>query len=149
MNKHYNFVLQLLQSSQFHHNYYNYCNYHVMNKYYNFVFFIHLITLNCLPQKHPLEMFYKKSFLKYFAKFTGKYLYQSLFFFLIKKSLACSFTKKEILVHLFSCEHLFYRIHLDNCFYYHQVYYIDIKLVFHFSNFKKFSFSKLCCPIKR
>ena len=31
-------------------------------------------------QKQPLEAFYKKGVLKNFAKFTGKYLCQSLFF---------------------------------------------------------------------
>ena len=42
--------------------------------------FIHLITLNCVPQKQPPEMFYKKHVLENFAKFTGKHLCQSLFF---------------------------------------------------------------------
>ena len=31
-------------------------------------------------QKQPPDVFYKKGVLKNFAKFTGKYLYQSLFF---------------------------------------------------------------------
>ena len=45
-----------------------------------YYFFIHLITLNGIPQKQPLEMFYKKRVLENSAKFTGKHLCQSLFF---------------------------------------------------------------------
>ena len=40
----------------------------------------------------------KKGVLKNFAKFTGKYLCQSIFF------KACNFIKKEILAQMFPCE---------------------------------------------
>ena len=35
---------------------------------------------NKTRQKQPAEVFYEKSVLRYFSKFTGKYLCQSLFF---------------------------------------------------------------------
>ena len=47
---------------------------------------------NTLIQKQPLGVFYEKGVLRNFAKFTEKYLCQSLFF--IK---ACNFIKKETL----------------------------------------------------
>ena len=52
-------------------------------------------------QKEPPEMFYKKSLLKNFAKFTGKHLNQNLFF---DKGLQF-FKKKKALAQVFSCEH--------------------------------------------
>ena len=42
----------------------------------------------------------KKGVLENFAKFTGKYVCQSLFF----KLQACNFIKKETLTQVFSCE---------------------------------------------
>ena len=45
-----------------------------------YCFFINLITLNCLPQKQPLEMFYKERVPENFAEFAGKDLCQILFF---------------------------------------------------------------------
>ena len=49
------------------------------------------------------EVFCKKGVLGNFAKFTGKYLCQSLFFNKVAGA-ACNFIKKEILAQLFSCE---------------------------------------------
>ena len=44
----------------------------------------------------------KKGVLKNFAKLTGKYLCQSLFFIKVAGA-ACNFIKKEILAQVFSC----------------------------------------------
>ena len=48
------------------------------------------------------EVFCKKCVLKNFAKFTGKQLYQNLFF--NKVALKKNFIKKEALAQVFSCE---------------------------------------------
>ena len=56
----------------------------------------------------------KKGVLKNFAKFTGKYLYQGLFFNLIKLQ-ACNFIKKETLAQVFSSE--FCKISKNTFFY--------------------------------
>ena len=48
----------------------------------------------------PPQVFYKKGVLRYFTKFTGKYLCQSLFFNEVE---ACNFIKKETLAQVFSC----------------------------------------------
>ena len=48
----------------------------------------------------PPEVFYKKGVLRYFTKFTGKYLCQSPFFNEVE---ACNFIKKETLAQVFSC----------------------------------------------
>ena len=45
----------------------------------------------------------KKGVLRNFAKFTGKHLYQSLFFNKVSGG-ACNFLKKETLTQVFSCE---------------------------------------------
>ena len=47
---------------------------------------------NSKLQKRPPEVFYKKGVNKNFAQFTGKHLYQSLFF------------NKEAVAQVFSCE---------------------------------------------
>ena len=52
---------------------------------------------------HP-EVLRKKDVLKNFAKFTGKHLYQSLFFNKVASLQACDFIKKETLAQVFSCE---------------------------------------------
>ena len=52
-------------------------------------------------------MFYKKGVLKNFTKFTGKFLYQGLFFKKVA-GLACKFIKKETLAQVLSRE--FYEI---------------------------------------
>ena len=49
------------------------------------------------------EVFCKKDVLRNFAKFTGKYLYQSLFFNKVA-ALASNFVKKESLAQVISCE---------------------------------------------
>ena len=49
------------------------------------------------------EVFYKKGVLKNFAKFTGKHLYQSLFFNKVAGA-TCNVIKKETLAQVFSCE---------------------------------------------
>ena len=49
-------------------------------------------------QKQPLAVFYKKSVLKNFVKFTGKHLYQG------HLPQACTFIKKDTLVQVFSSE---------------------------------------------
>ena len=64
-----------------------------------YYFFIHLISLNCLPQKQPPGMFYKKRVLENFAKFIGKHLCQCLF-----KKMQGNFIKKETLAQVFSCK---------------------------------------------
>ena len=46
------------------------------------------------------EVFFKKSVLRNFAKFTRKHLCQRLFF----NKVACNYIKKEALVQVFSCE---------------------------------------------
>ena len=54
-------------------------------------------------QKQPLDVFCKKGVLKNFVQFTGKHLYQSLFF----NEVACvasNFIKKETRSQVFSCE---------------------------------------------
>ena len=52
------------------------------------------------------ELFSKKGVLKNFAKFTGKYLRQILFFNKVAglRLQACNFIKKETLAQVFSCE---------------------------------------------
>ena len=58
----------------------------------------------------------KKSVLRIFAKFTGKHLYQSLFFNKVAdlRPKACNFIKKETLVPVLSCE--FYEISKNTFF---------------------------------
>ena len=63
-------------------------------------------------------MFYKKGFLKNFAKFTGKHLCQSPFFNKVAGGAteACNFIKKETLAQVLFCQfreifkNIFYRI---------------------------------------
>ena len=57
----------------------------------------------CYWQKQPPEVFYEKSFLRNFPKFTGKYQCQSLFFNKVAGA-ACNFIKKETLAQVFSRE---------------------------------------------
>ena len=96
-----------------------------ITSYCNFVyFFIHLITLNCLSQKQPPEMFYKKRVLEKFAKFTEKHLCQSLSFNKVAFWGLLTLLKKETLAQVFSCEQLFYRTPLNHWFYCHQAYII-------------------------
>ena len=57
-------------------------------------------VLNTPLQKQPPELFYKKSVLKNFAKFTRKHLCQSLFF----NKVAGLRPKRETLAQVFSCE---------------------------------------------
>ena len=78
---------------------------------------------NKLKKKQPPEVFYKKSVLRNFTKFTVKHLCQ-IFFFNKVASSDLHFNKKETLAQVFSCEicetskeHLFYRIPLDDCFF--------------------------------
>ena len=52
-------------------------------------------------QKQPLELFCKKGALRDFAKFTGKYMCQSLFF--NKVPGRWNFIKKETLAQVFFC----------------------------------------------
>ena len=47
------------------------------------------------------KAFYKKSVLRNFTKFTGKNLYQSLFF---NRPQACNFIKQDTLAQMFFCE---------------------------------------------
>ena len=54
-------------------------------------------------QKQPQDVFCKKSFLRNFAKCTGKHLCQDLFFNKVAGA-ACNFIKKETLAQVFSCE---------------------------------------------
>ena len=49
------------------------------------------------------DVFCEKCVLRNFAKFTGKHLYQSLFFNKVAGA-ACNFIKNEALVQVFSCE---------------------------------------------
>ena len=51
-------------------------------------------------QKQPPEVFYKNSFLKNFAKFTGKHLCPGLFF----SKVAYNFIEKKTLAQVFFCE---------------------------------------------
>ena len=60
------------------------------------------------------EVFWKKGVLRYFAKFTGKHLYQSLFINKVA-GLTCNFIKKESLAQVFSCE--FCKISKNTFFY--------------------------------
>ena len=55
-------------------------------------------------QKQPPEVFYKKSVLRYFAKFTAKHLCQSLFFNKVCRPQPCNFIEKETLAQVFSCK---------------------------------------------
>ena len=53
-------------------------------------------------QKQPPDVFCKKGVLRNFAKFTGKHLYQRVFF--NKKLLkTCNFIKKDSVAQVFSC----------------------------------------------
>ena len=54
-------------------------------------------------QKQPLDVFCKKVVLKNFVQFTGKHLYQSLFFNKVA-CVASNFIKKETRSQVFSCE---------------------------------------------
>ena len=54
-------------------------------------------------QKQPLDVFCKKDVLKNFVQFTGKHLYQSLFFNKVA-GVASNFIKKETRSQVFSCE---------------------------------------------
>ena len=60
------------------------------------------------------EVCCEKGVLRNFAKFTGKYLCQSLFFNNVA-GVACNFIKKETLAQMFSCE--FCEISKNNFFY--------------------------------
>ena len=60
------------------------------------------------------EVFCKKGVLRNFAKFTGKHLYERLFFNIIA-GLACNFIKKESLAQVFFCE--FCKISKNTLFY--------------------------------
>ena len=81
-------------------------------------------TIICIhyQQKQPPEMFFKKSVLKNFAKFTGNICASVSFLIKFQVSL-CNFIKKETLAQVFSrefwwCfwEHLFYRTPQNDCF---------------------------------
>ena len=64
-------------------------------------------------QKQPPEVFYKKSVLRAFTKFTGKHLCQSLSFNKVAGLSSATFLKKR-LAQVFSCE--FYEIFKNNFF---------------------------------
>ena len=64
-------------------------------------------------QKQPPEVFYKKSVLRDFTKFTGKHLCQSLSFNKVAGLSSATFLKKR-LAQVFSCE--FYEIFKNNFF---------------------------------
>ena len=64
-------------------------------------------------QKQPPEVFYKKSVLRDFTKFTGKHLCQSLSFNKVAGLSSATFLKKR-LAQVFSCE--FYEIFKNNVF---------------------------------
>ena len=68
---------------------------------------------NLKIQKQPPEEFYEKSYSLKFAKFTGKHLYECLFFNKVAGD-ACNFIKKETLAQVFSCE--FCEISKNNVF---------------------------------
>ena len=57
-----------------------------------------------LIQKHSPEVFGKKWVLKYFAKFTRKPLYQSLFLNKVAGLRPATLFKKEALAQMFSCD---------------------------------------------
>ena len=59
--------------------------------------------LMSIKQKQPPDVFYKKGVLINFAKFTGKHLYQSLFFNKVAtlRSRTCNFIKNETLAQVF------------------------------------------------
>ena len=64
-------------------------------------------------QKQPPEVFYQKSVLRDFTKFTGKHLCQSLSFNKVAGLSSATFLKKR-LAQVFSCE--FYEIFKNNFF---------------------------------
>ena len=68
---------------------------------------------NVLLQKQPPEAIFKKSVLRYFAKFTGKHLRQRVFFNKVAcvRPEACNLIKKGSLAKVFSCK--FYEISLN------------------------------------
>ena len=76
----------------------------------------YMIIVTKLFRSSQLRCFMKKSVLRIFAKFTGKHLYQSLFFNKVAdlRPKACNFIKKETLVPVLSCE--FYEISKNTFF---------------------------------
>ena len=70
-------------------------NYISLFIYLSFSLFKLFLSLQFHIQKQPPEVFYEKSVLRSFAKFTGKHLYRSVF---LNK------VKKEILAQVFSVE---------------------------------------------
>ena len=60
------------------------------------------VELNCSKSSHQ-RCSVKKGVLRNFAKFTGKYLCQSLFFNKVARA-ACNFIKKETVAQVFSCK---------------------------------------------
>ena len=55
-------------------------------------------------QKQPPEVFYKKSVLRNFTKFTGKHLCEGLFFNKVASLRPATLLKKKTLVQMFTCE---------------------------------------------
>ena len=68
------------------------------------------------------QMLFRKGALKNFTKFTGKYLYWSLFLLKLQVWRLATLLKKENPTHAFSCEfsvsfkRSFFTEHLDDCF---------------------------------
>ena len=68
--------------------------------------FCPLVVLLCPFRKQPPQVFYKKAVLKNFTKFTGKHLWQNLFFNKVAglRPEPCNFIKKGTPAQMYSCE---------------------------------------------
>ena len=78
------------------------------NNYKSWIIFLSIFKIfRALPKGFSSEAVTRgvlwKRFLRYFAKFTGKNLHQSLFFNRVA-DVACNFIKKEGLAQVFSCK---------------------------------------------
>ena len=85
--------------------------------------------MTLIGQKQPMEVFYKKDYLKNFTKFTGKHLCWNLFFKQICWSEACN--KKETPIQVFFCgfcktfKNIFLTEHLQKTASYWASYFCD------------------------
>ena len=82
--------------------YYLICRLNIKQRMPNIKLVLHSVHFSRQHRSSHQRCSMKKGVLKNFAKLTGKYLCQSLFFIKVAGA-ACNFIKKEILAQVFSC----------------------------------------------